>query len=97
MTKALLELNRSEIDEILHNAHWIATKNGAQARFMNEKYPAFTFDQLMKILIGAKCVVRSRSRNGDSALFLVGEFEKDLKMLQFQWGSKREMSWRKCG
>ena len=79
MKSSLLELNRTEIEEILHHAHWIAANNGAQALFIKEKYPAFRFDQLMKILIDAKCLVRSQSGNGELTHFSGWRVRKGLK------------------
>lgn len=82
MRQPSFELSRAEIEEILHHAHWIASKNGAQGRFMREKYPSFTFDQLIKVLVDKKCIVRSHSRNGESAHFSGWRVRRGLKNIE---------------
>ena len=82
MRQPSFELSRAEIEEILRHAHWIASKNGAQGRFMREKYPSFTFNQLIKVLVDKKCIVRSRSRNGESAHFSGWRVRRGLKNIE---------------
>ena len=65
MSKQTIRLSREDIDEILHHAHWIAAKDGAQQRFMRERYPGYSFAGLMRALIASKCLAKSRPRDGE--------------------------------
>jgi hypothetical protein len=69
MHKPTIRLSRSDIEETLHYAHWIAAKNGAQNRFVMSKYPSYTFATLMETLKESKCLARSQSRGGEFAHF----------------------------
>ena len=65
MSKQTIRLSCQDIEEILHHAHWIAAKNGAQQQFMRERYPTYTFPGLMRALIANKCLAKSRSGDGE--------------------------------
>ena len=86
VANASIELTRSEIEEFLHHAHWIASKNGTQARFMQAKYPTFTFDKLMRLLIDSKCVVQSRSHNGEPTHFSGWKVRKGIERISIPLG-----------
>jgi hypothetical protein len=61
MIKDTLTVTPEEIDQILHHTHWIAAKNGEQQRFLQKNYPGWSMAMLMKALIDAKCLVKTRS------------------------------------
>ena len=63
-----IRLSRRDLEEILHYAHWIAAKSGAQRKLM-AKYPGYSFAGLMRTLIDHKCLAQSRSRDGELAHF----------------------------
>jgi hypothetical protein len=65
MSSGSIHLTKSDIQEILHPAHWIAAKNGSPASFMSSKYPGPTFADLLYSLIESGRLVKARSR-GDS-------------------------------
>ena len=62
MNAPKIRLTRSEVEEILDHAHWIAAKNGAQSQFVRSKYPGYSFPGLMKALLQSGCLVASRTR-----------------------------------
>lgn len=64
-----IHLTRSEIEDVLQHAHWIAAKNGAQSRFVREKYPSYSFGGLMKALLDSGCLAASRTRGSELGHF----------------------------
>jgi hypothetical protein len=60
MKQSTLELSRTDIEQILHHAHWIPALNGDQQRFLQAKYPGVSFDLIMKQLIDGKYLVKVR-------------------------------------
>jgi hypothetical protein len=69
MSEPQIRLTRAQIDEILHHAHWIAAKNGTQARFVRANYPSYSFEGLMAALHTSGCLVASRTRGSELAHF----------------------------
>jgi len=67
MSSGSIRLTKSDIQEILHHAHWIAAKNGSQASFMSPKYPGLTSADLLYSLIESGCLVKARSRRDSFA------------------------------
>ena len=69
MDTSPIHLTRADIEEVLHYAHWIAAKNGTQAKFVNSKYPHHTFRSLIEAISDTGCLVKSRTRGNKLAHF----------------------------
>ena len=69
VTKPTIRLTRADVQEILNHAHWMAAKNGAQARFMHSSYSGYSFPGLMKALVQSGCLVTSRTRGNQIGHF----------------------------